>query len=731
MNNINKILFILLVLSTLFLHSQDWERVEGPYSYAFVRDMFEFNNQLYVPSYSDPIYYKLNNDKWEFSDTEFPIPARIEFTKQKDNIIFVSAFDSSYISTNSGKSWNTIPHHSYLYDVKKAHIINEKIFIRPAAWIDTLSYYSIPDNKWLRVQIEGEDLNVLGQDVTSYENYVYLTSAVDFAGTKHLIIRSSDYGDTWEILDSIDVKVKDIIVHNDILFVAGEDKHLYKSYDFGDSWVVDTTKNFPVDMFYSLDDNLFASVNSIGYKDSIDVGVHLSTDNGETWEHRHNGIININIEDFHYFDGKLYCENDRSMLFQTSDLGKNWERCNILTDSIITYDLFTENDTLYAGTLSRSGIQYTTQEGTSWENFSDGLSSRIWEIYKRDNVVVNILEVRGFIEISSDYGKTWLQTSTGVQDLLRTPHQDVEFLQDSTILLASIFGTRITTDFGKTWDGYQNEILKPEYPTYHILRISDNKLLVVAKDEGLFKSTDNGISWEKVETEFPDIYQTNFETFEYNDGKIYAFIPSYTDLPAKGWFYSEDEGVTWTEFNEEFTEKGTDNGITFLNNFVIASTQRGIIYSSDGGKTAKSFEIELPDTSNYITDIAVQGDYLIASSDNGVYRTTLQSLGLTTSSVESETERNYLYTLPPYPNPASSEIKVLTYWDINLPMNESDISVYDLSGREVNTEGKINIVKQADHYGRITWDCSGEKTGIYIINIKHGTEEKAVKVVVE
>ena len=710
-------LIILIILTTLSLSAVNWERVEGPYSYSFVRNMFEFNNTLFVPSYSDPVIYELNNEKWEISSIELPTSKRVSFFEQNGSIVFLGTSDSNYISTDFGNSWTTTPFHIYGYSAREVYINNDKIFVTPN-WLDTLTYYSIPDNKWYKVQIEGKDLNVLGHDVAVFENYVYLTYAIDFAGTKHPIIRSSDYGDTWEILDSIDVKVNDIIVHNDILFVAGENKHLYKSYDFGDSWEVDTTKNFPVDRFYSLEDNLFASVNSIGYKDSIDVGVHLSTDNGETWELRHNGIININIEDFHYFDGKLYCENDRSMLFQTSDLGKNWERCNILTDSIITYDLFTENDTLYAGTLSRSGIQYTTQEGTSWENYSDGLSSRIWEIYKRDSVVVNILEVRGFIEISSDYGKTWLQTSTGVQDFLRTPHQDVEFLKDSTILLASIFGTRITTDFGKTWDGYQNEILKPEYPTYHILRISDNKLLVVAKDEGLFKSTDNGKSWGKVETEFSDVYQTNFETFEYDDGKIYAFIPSYTDLPARGWFYSEDEGLTWTEFNEEFTEKGTDNGITFLNDFVIASTQRGIIYSSDGGKTAKSFEIELPDTSNYITDIAVQGDYLIASSDNGVYRTTLQSLGLTTSSVEYETERNY----PAYPNPATNTVNIDLDYNQYIQTNELDIKVYDVIGNEVSTEGEVSIEDD-----KVMWNCASKPSGVYYIKI----DEEIYKIIKE
>ena len=116
-------------------------------------------------------------------------------------------------------------------------------------------------------------------------------------------------------------------------------------------------------------------------------------------------------------------------------------------------------------------------------------------------------------------------------------------------------------------------------------------------------------------------------------------------------------------------------------------------------------------------------------NSNGMYRRSLSDFGIT--SVESEIERNYLYTYPPYPNPAKSEVKVLFYWDINLPMSTDDINIYDLSGKKVITDSNLRIEKQANHYGNLIWDCSSVQPGIYLINIKHGTEEKAVKVVVE
>ena len=128
----------------------------------------------------------------------------------------------------------------------------------------------------------------------------------------------------------------------------------------------------------------------------------------------------------------------------------------------------------------------------------------------------------------------------------------------------------------------------------------------------------------------------------------------------------------------------------------------------------------------------ISDEYLVLSSESGMWRTKLSDLGIEVKlSVESEIESNYLYTYPPYPNPAKSEVKVLFYWDINLAMTTDDISIYDITGKKIDAAGKLSLVKQESHYGNLIWDCSSVQPGIYLINIKHGTEEKAVKVVVE
>ena len=100
------------------------------------------------------------------------------------------------------------------------------------------------------------------------------------------------------------------------------------------------------------------------------------------------------------------------------------------------------------------------------------------------------------------------------------------------------------------------------------------------------------------------------------------------------------------------------------------------------------------------------------------------------SSVEKVEKRNYLWTEPPFPHPTNGIIKVETYWDSALPFTENDIEVYDLTGVKINTENTLSVQKESNYNGKIIWDASNYKTGIYIMKITHGTETRVRKIMV-
>jgi hypothetical protein len=104
----------------------------------------------------------------------------------------------------------------------------------------------------------------------------------------------------------------------------------------------------------------------------------------------------------------------------------------------------------------------------------------------------------------------------------------------------------------------------------------------------------------------------------------------------------------------------------------------------------------------------------------------------TMSKVDENTtnEENYLYTYPPFPNPASKNIRSLVYWDTSSDIEQDEIGVYNIYGAKVSDRSKISFDKLNLYSGYLIWDCSGVETGVYMIVIKHGTATRTIKVVV-
>jgi Secretion system C-terminal sorting domain/Leucine Rich repeats (2 copies)/Leucine Rich Repeat len=106
---------------------------------------------------------------------------------------------------------------------------------------------------------------------------------------------------------------------------------------------------------------------------------------------------------------------------------------------------------------------------------------------------------------------------------------------------------------------------------------------------------------------------------------------------------------------------------------------------------------------------------------------------LTVGIAVEEEDRNlyYLYNFPPYPQPASSEVKIPIYWRLGNPINSDNIKIYNNMGVEIIQENKIKIEESTSINGEVIWDASGVDSGIYFLEIRHGTSTKYVKILLE
>lgn len=730
------LIIALLILSTLSLSSQEWERAKGLYDFSSIYVMGEYNGEL-ISVTSRAEIFKLENGLWNKTKLNLPTDELIRYFKQKDNLIILYSIDGVFISTDFGENWiltKVVAENGDVVDgLKSAEIIGNKIYItRGSSPIPKcrIFEYDFNKNNWKRVKAADSDLDVVGSCFVSYKNYI--VSSCPYVFKRDSLINgtyySSDFGDTWNKVNDLKYSFSSMVIHNNIVFGTGTDTLLYKSYDFGKTWEVDKNLEYAPSIIYSDESKLYASF--IYFKSGLRAGLYVSTDDGESWKLLQE---NLSVEGLLKYDDILYRIDGFKKLHESTDFGESWKNSEIFTDSIVTYDLYNNRDTLIAATSGNRGIYSSSNEGENWNLIGgekDYRFSRIWKINQKDSIYVCTVLGEDFLNISTDYGLNWKITNVGISTFGYNFIKGVEFLGGDTLLIVTLFGARYSTDYGENWNEFSTEIIKSDSYITNILRLNDNTLLMTIKSVGLFRSKDNGQNWEKVETEFLTLQATQFQTFEYLNGRVYAYLPNH------GLYYSVDEGQTWAEFNPKMSEKGRDSGILYYNGNIILATDDGVLISNDNGKTTKYFEISqiAQDTTRriYINDIEINRNYLFVASTIGVYRIKLSELGIEVkSSVESEIERNYLYTYPPYPNPAKSEVKVLFYWDINIPMTADDISIYYITGKKIDAADKISIVKQESHYGNLIWDCSTAQPGIYLINIKHGTEEKAVKVVVE
>lgn len=724
---------LFFAISTLSLSAVDWERVKGPYDYQYVYNLFEQNEQLCISSSSwENINLKLENGEWKkIKNGILSEIGLIHNQFQNENVIVLSSEKEMIRSYDYGETWEFVKPLEGTFVFNSLTIVDETIFVQKHFLNSSLYKLEKESTQWEKVFLSGGSQDSIYADILySKGDYIFAVD-IDAHGLHNTgggITMSSDKGKSWRKLTNFNLRTKSIILHNEILFVAGFDMYLYISKDYGETWEVDTNKKMPVDLFYSDGNKLYAAVNPIGAQHGIDFGLHISTDNGETWERRHEGIGTINIKKLMSFENVLYCLNDTKNVVESSDYGQTWVKSKILTDSIKSYAFHNINDTLLVATSGRLGLYFINADVNDWEIFGYGFLQRPYRIYNKDSVFVCIVLGGKTINLSSDYGKNWKNVNVGIfveQDFIK----DVELLGGDTLFLATIQGTRFSTDFGESWNKFHTEVLDSNFDTRNILRIDENTLIIVARNEGLFKSTDNGQNWVRIPTEFLTVQSTQFETFEYHNGRIFAF------LPAHGLFYSDDEGIKWKEFNKEFSEKGTDRGIVFYGDYVVISSEDGILVSNDDGKSARYFGIEkfaIGDTSDsMVNDIAIHNDFIFVASGIGIYKIKLSDLGIEAiTSVESEIERDYFYALPSFPQPTSSIVTTEVYLDQSISLSEDEIKVFDINGNQVEKGDNIEVT--GSHLPTtLNWDSSNQPPGVYFIVIDYGENTRAIKVIKE
>jgi photosystem II stability/assembly factor-like uncharacterized protein len=356
--------------------------------------------------------------------------------------------------------------------------------------------------------------------------------------------------------------------------------------------------------------------------------------------------------------------------YRSSDNGEQWTKVRegyVGNDNYVL-SIKKDNNFIFLGTKGQ-GVIRSTNNGDDWENINNGFP---WQFV--DAICVNpngdiYLSGIGGIYKSTNNGDLW--TSIG---LFNQNHRSLFSSKDGHIYVG-------------------------------ITKVDSSEAVV-------YRSTDNGLNWEK--SDYGIDIQTVLCVNENINGDLYA--GGYETI-----FRSTDKGMNWQRTNLSNINSGIyDLKTNDIGHIFAADWGGGVLRSNDDGQNWDEINSGLSNLTIKTLAINNSGFVFAGSFQNGIYRSS-QS---TTSILDDNNLVFNSYDLfQNYPNPFNP-VTSLQYAISSRQF--VTLKVYDLLGREVAT--LVNEEKPAGEY-EVEFNATNLPSGIYFYQLKAGDFSETKKMI--
>jgi photosystem II stability/assembly factor-like uncharacterized protein len=430
-----------------------------------------------------------------------------------------------------------------------------------------------------------------------------------YAGTKtDGIYASRNEGSTWfAVNNGIETKSISVITSiNDTLLAGTSGYGVIHSTDRGQTWL--PSSNYSGATVVSMivkDQYVFAGTSQ---------GVLRSSDDGITWEQ---------LPFYNFETARAMCSTGNKLIaagsslqsFASTDNGNNWYVIESLAAEV--FSLYARGDTVYAG--ARNKIYRSVDGGNTFFGIEIPFDYSLVNINSITSIGQTLFMGTTYddgVYKSTNYGLTWESVNEGMGP------KDVRALvvtQSSYLIAGSHYaGVYRSTDNGESWNKSVSGF--PAGSSILSMFNADRGVLAGTRD-GIYKTTNNGTTWVKLTGESDTINYGEVRGISSSGLVIYAAITyKYHGIVYK----STDFGDTWTRSGNGFSPDITFmSGIAISGNNIIAGSSQGIYYSTDEGDSwllsnlSSGFAQEIVTTpGNLYAEVQIEGIY--RSSDNGV-----------------------------------------------------------------------------------------------------------------
>lgn len=448
---------------------------------------------------------------------------------------------------------------------------------------------------------------------------------------------------------------------DDDVFLLGVD--LWRTQDGGDFWFRAAPPWFYYDVHADKHDLQFAASGNIYL--GTDGGLYNSTDNGGYW----NDIENIPTTQFYrvaynphepdfYFGGA----QDNGTTGGNSDDINDWVR--IFGGDGFQAIFHPDIPEVFYVETQRGNITMTVDGGYSFESGDTGIEfsdRRNWDmpyIMDHENSIIFYAGTYRMYRSTAGVVPLYEPISEMLTDTVG-PSPD----RNSNHTITTIFQSPINTDY----------------------------IYVGTTDANVWRSLDDGVTWEEITNDLPQRYVTDVKASPTFENGVYVAHSGYKDndnIPHL--HYSDDNGDTWTDISEDLPQLAI-NDIYVLPNHqdsvIFVGTDGGVYATLDSGENWERMGNNMPFIPIYDMEFNVAKNELVA----GTFARSIMSYSIDSllfmqpvDTVDTPTNEQFFtkkQTLEIYPSPAVDEITVGFY---NSEFGKSsELVVLDASGKLV------------------------------------------------
>ena len=356
------------------------------------------------------------------------------------------------------------------------------------------------------------------------------------------LYRLTKDGDAWSLINtSLPIEeFSPITEHEGALYLASH--KIFTSTDKGETWNTlgdFLPRGYPTGLVITNGTQERDSQASIAmYLALLDKGIFRSTNAGKQWTPLNDGLTDKKIYAIAAVENTLFAGTNRGLYRLNSGV---WEQLPVSTAKVIhTLEVFKKNLYVSAGpetktaeeiasddNASLNSIYHSTDLGTSWTDITPKDKSALI----RTPTGIRFLPVDQMFlaqNVVGTHATDGRQTWTNFESDLNSFTLDKQPLvarNERTFYRAGIFGVHRTTDGGDSWHPFTNGMAG----TVTLDLVFFNDKLYAHTSEGIFQSTDGGVSWGSVyETLYSGFFA--FSKLKIVDNVLYVIMDEGANL---------------------------------------------------------------------------------------------------------------------------------------------------------------------------------------------------------